>query len=122
MPNTTQFPTNHFEFGIDDADAPTMAGYKFHTADLAYEGEVFAQAQDGEGHTVAVVASNPNKRNINGTFTGYIVGGADPAGANTATVEFMGFTFIVKSVKVGKKKGDFWEASVDATYFPGVVI
>jgi hypothetical protein len=102
-----------YDFGFPDDAAPTITGFVARTAELRYEAEVFAQAQEGEGHTDSVVTTQPQIRKITGTFGGYITSGFDPGGIS-ASFLFLGRFFIVRNVSVPRRKGEFVEVSLEA--------
>jgi hypothetical protein len=104
-------------FGIGGSDAPDIGGGAMvcTSADLKYESEIFVQAQNGEGVTDSCVANLPESRMITGTFTGYIT--ADISGT-LSDFSYLDRFFIVKSVGIPKKKGEYWEVSVEAQSFP----
>lgn len=104
-----------WEFGFPDDAAPTIAGFIARSAELRYEAEVFAQAQDGEGHTDSIVTSKGAFRKITATFTGYIEAGFDVDTIGDS-FEFPegGRFFITRNVSVPRRKGEFAEVSLEA--------
>lgn len=102
-----------YEFGFPDDSAPTITGFVARGAELRFEAEVFAQAQEGEGHTDSIVTSKPDRRKITGTFTGYIHAGFDPGGIGDSFT-FLDRFYIVRNVGVPRKKGEFAEVSLEA--------
>jgi hypothetical protein len=110
--NSNQFGASYL-FGFSSADAPTITGFVARSAELRYEAETFAQAQDGEGLTESVVTTKPNKRKITATFGGYIVTGFDPSSIS-ASFTFLGRFYIVRNVSQPKRKGEFNEVSLEA--------
>ena len=111
--NVNQYGAS-YSFGFQSSDAPSISGFFARSAELRYEAEVFAQAQDGEGMTESIVTTKPNLRKIVGTFTGYLQDGFDPGGIS-ATFGFAGGrTFIVKNVSQAKRKGEFNEVTIEA--------
>lgn len=105
----------HWEFGFPSDAAPTITGFIARSAELRYEAEVFAQAQDGEGHTDSIVTSAGPLRKITGTFTGYIEAGFNVDGIGDS-FEFPAGErfFITRNVSVPRRKGEFVEVSLEA--------
>lgn len=118
LTQTTQYGTA-YEFGFDDSQAPSIAGFVARSADLRHEPEVFSTATDGEGHVDSVVVTKSTNRKITGTFTGYITSGYD-ADAIATSFSFRGRFFIVNTVGEPRRKGEFVEATLEATSFAGV--
>lgn len=112
LANSNQYGQSYL-FGFSSADAPTITGFVARSAELRYEAETFAQAQDGEGITESVVTTKPDKRKITATFGGYILSGFDPSSIS-ATFNFAGRFFIVRNVSQPKRKGEFNEVSLEA--------
>lgn len=110
--NSNQFGASYL-FGFTSSDAPTITGFVARSAELRYEAETFAQAQDGEGITESVVTTKPNKRKITATFGGYILSGFDPSSIS-ASFTFLGRFYIVRNVSQPKRKGEFNEVSLEA--------
>lgn len=110
--NSNQFGQSYL-FGFSSTDAPAITGFVARSAELRYEAETFAQAQDGEGVTESVVTTMPNKRKITATFGGYIITGFDPS-AISASFTFLGRFYIVRNVTQPKRKGEFNEVSLEA--------
>lgn len=110
--NSNQFGANYL-FGFSSTDAPTITGFVARSAELRYEAETFAQAQDGEGVTESIVTTKPDKRKITGTFGGYILAGFNASGIS-ASFTFDGRFYIVRNVSVPKRKGEFSEVSLEA--------
>lgn len=110
--NSNQFGAQYI-FGFQSTDAPTITGFVARQADLNYEAETFAQAQDGEGLTESVVTTKPDKRKITGAFSGYILAGYSSS-TIAASFTFLGRFYIVKSVSEPRKKGEFVEAVLNA--------
>ena len=114
-------PVNtNYLFGFPDSAAPTFTtpGFVARSAELRHEAEVFAQAQEGEGHTDCVVTSDGDHRKITGTFTGYILADFNPADID-ASFNFdvaPGITrfFITRNISVPRRKGEFAEVTVEA--------
>jgi hypothetical protein len=104
-----------YQFGFPgDSTTPDLGGnVVLRSAELRYEAEVFAQAQDGEGHTDSIVKSASNMRKITGTFTGYIITGFAVTDFPD-TFPFVDRLFIVRNVSVPHRKGEFSEVSVEA--------
>jgi hypothetical protein len=102
-----------WEFGFPDDAAPVITGFIARSAELRYEAEVFAQAQEGEGHTDSVVTSKGEVRKITGTFTGYIEAGFDVDTIGDSFT-FIGRFFITRNVSVPRRKGEFTEVSLEA--------
>lgn len=103
-------------FGFSSTDAPTITGFVARSAELRYEAETFAQAQDGEGLTESVVTTKPTMRKITATFGGYILSGFDGSSIG-ASFTFGAPTsrfYIVRNVSVPKRKGEFSEVSLEA--------
>lgn len=110
--NSNQFGASYL-FGFLSTDAPTITGFVARSAELRFEAETFAQAQDGEGLTESVVTTKPDKRKITATFGGYILTGFDPS-AISASFMFLGRFYIVRNVSQPKRKGEFNEVSLEA--------
>jgi hypothetical protein len=121
MANTQQFGPVKYQFGYPgDSESPPFGGNFFaRSAELRYEAEVFAQAQDGDGHTDSIVTSVAAMRKVTGTFTGYIIQGFSVDDFDP-TFEFAGRFFIVRNVSVPHRKGEFSEASVEAESYGGI--
>lgn len=104
-----------WEFGFPDDAAPVITGFIARSAELRYEAEVFAQAQEGEGHTDSIVTSKGENRKITGTFTGYIEAGFD---VDTIGDSFHfppgGRFYITRNISVPRRKGEFAEVSLEA--------
>lgn len=109
--NSNQFGQS-YQFGFSSSDAPVISGFVARSAELRYEAETFAQAQDGEGITESVVTTKPDKRKITATFGGYITT-FDPSSIS-ASFNFAGRLFIVRNVSAPRRKGEFVEASLEA--------
>lgn len=106
-------------FGFESSAAPTITGFHAHTAELRFSPEVFAQAQDGEGHTLAVAVSKPAARMVEATFTGYV------ANTFSGTVlgsdfNFIGRFFIIRNISEPRKKGEFAEVTIEAVSYANV--
>lgn len=112
LTNSNQYGQSYL-FGFLSSDAPTITGFVARSAELRYEAETFAQAQDGEGITESVVTTKPDKRKITATFGGYILSGFDPSGI-AATFSFASRFFIVRNVSQPKRKGEFNEVTLEA--------
>lgn len=110
--NSNQFGQSYL-FGFASTDAPTVTGFVARAAELRYEAETFAVAQDGEGITEAVVTTKPAMRKIVATFSGYILSGFDPSSIS-ASFTFASRFFIVKNVSQPKRKGEFNEVTLEA--------
>lgn len=110
--NSNQFGQSYL-FGFSSSDAPTITGFVARSAELRYEAETFAQAQDGEGVTESVVTTKPNIRKVTATFGGYIITGFDPSSIS-ASFSFLGRFYIVRNVSQPKRKGEFNEVSLEA--------
>lgn len=110
-------------YGFLPTDAPNITNFITFKAELTYEPEVYAQAQDGEGHTLSVAVSKAEHRKITGTFTGYIA--ANTSGnniGNTFTFDVNGVTrfFIIKSISDPREKGAFAEVSLSVESYKGI--
>ena len=110
--NSNQFGQTYL-FGFLSSDAPVITGFVARSAELRFEAETFAQAQDGEGVTESIVTTKPDKRKITATFGGYIISGFDPSSIS-ASFTFLGRFYIVRNISQPKKKGEFNEASLEA--------
>lgn len=110
--NSNQFGQSYL-FGFLSTDAPTITGFVARSAELRFEAETFAQAQDGEGVTESIVTTKPDKRKVTATFGGYIITGFDPT-AISASFTFLGKFYIVRNVSQPKRKGEFNEVSLEA--------
>lgn len=110
--NSNQFGQSYL-FGFSSSDAPTITGFVARSAELRYEAETFAQAQDGEGITESVVTTKPDKRKITATFGGYIISGFDPSSIS-ASFTFLTRFYIVRNVSQPKRKGEFNEVTLEA--------
>jgi hypothetical protein len=108
-----------YKFGFLDTDAPVITNFVARAADLSYEDEVFATATDGEGAVDCIVASKPEKRKIVASFTGYINDGFDVAVVEESFT-FMEVLFIVKSIGVPRKKGEFVEVTIEAEAYAAI--
>lgn len=102
-----------WEFGFPEDAAPSITGFVARSAELRYEAEVFAQAQEGEGHTDSIVTSKGDFRKITGTFGGYIEAGFDVDNIGDSFT-FLERFFIVRNVGVPRRKGEFVEVSLEA--------
>lgn len=111
-----------WEFGFPSDGAPDFGGSFFaRSAELRYEAEVFAQAQDGEGHTDSVVTSAGPFRKITGTFTGYIQAGFNVDNiADSFDFPAISRFFITRNVSVPRRKGEFAEVTVEAESYGGI--
>ena len=108
-----------YVFGFQAADAPVIAGFVARSAEITYEPEVRALAQDGEGHVDAVALSKPNKRKWTGRFTGYILDTFDP----TALAEFFSWEarkWFIGPISEPRTKGEFVEVTIEAESFANV--
>jgi len=110
--NSNQFGQSYL-FGFSSSDAPTITGFVARSAELRYEAETFAQAQDGEGVTESIVTTKPDKRKITATFGGYIITGFDPSSIS-ASFTFLTRFYIVRNVSQPKRKGEFNEVTLEA--------
>jgi hypothetical protein len=108
-----------YEFGISDADAPTIPGMKVRKLELTYQPEVNEKADDGEGHAESVTTSKPDKRMIQATATGYI-SDINTYRSQIASFAFNGRFFIVGQVGEPREKGKYVEGSVQATSYAGI--
>jgi hypothetical protein len=105
-----------YEFGFPPEAAAAIdptGNFIARGAELRYEAEVFAQAQDGEGHTDSIVTSVGSMRKITATFTGYILAGFNPDNF-LPEFDFSGRHFITRNVSVPRRKGEFAEVSLEA--------
>ena len=118
--SSTQFG-QVYEFGFQAADAPAISGFVARSAETKYGPEVFAEAKDGEGHTDSVTTSKPAKRQIDGTFTGYITDSFDPL-LVPGWFMFLDRLFIIKpnGISNPRRKGEYVEVSIEATSFANV--
>jgi hypothetical protein len=110
--NSNQFGQQYL-FGFLSSDAPTIAGFVARSAELRFEAETFAQAQEGEGLTESVVTTKPLKRKVTATFGGYIITGFDPT-TLPASFTFLGRFYIIRNVSQPKRKGEFNEVTLEA--------
>lgn len=110
--NSNQFGASYL-FGFASSDAPSITGFVARAAELRYEAETFAQAQDGEGLTEAIATTKPDKRKITATFSGYILSGFDPS-TISASFTFLSRFYIVRNVSQPKRKGEFNECTLEA--------
>lgn len=111
-----------YEFGFpSDAAATIDPTGKFiaRSAELRYEAEVFAQAQDGEGHTDSVVTSAGAFRKITATFTGYILADFNPDDI-LESFSFLDRFYITRNISVPRRKGEFAEVSLEAESYGGI--
>lgn len=104
-------------FGLDDASAPVIGGFKAISADVKYESEVNVKSTEGEGHTDSVTISKPEFKKGTITVRGYIT----DLGAFNSTPG-TGFDFddrfwIIGSTGLPRENGQLVEASVDAESF-----
>ena len=108
-----------YKWGFAAADAPSISNFSARGADLTYEPEVKSMATDGEGHVDSVTVSKPTNRKISAKFTGYVAESFDPLSLPE------GFTFegryhLVGPVSTPRRKGDYWEVTIDTESFAGV--
>jgi hypothetical protein len=61
-----------YNFGLSSYEQSQIDNMVLTSIDYKYESEIFVQAQNGEGITDSVVASQAGSRKITGTFTGYV--------------------------------------------------
>jgi hypothetical protein len=108
-----------YEFGFKAADAPEFSGFVARKAELRYEPKVWAESEDGEGHVDGITTSKPDKRTINGTFTGYITSVFDPS-TMAAGFTFKTRYFIIRSVSEPRNKGEYVEVSIEAVSEPNI--
>lgn len=110
-----------YEFGVGAADVPQITGLIPRSAETKYGPEVFAEAKDGEGHTDSVTTSLPTKRQIDGTFAGYITDQFDPL-LIPGSFQFLDRLFIIKPNGISKprRKGEYVEVSIEATSYANV--
>lgn len=111
LQNSNQYGES-WEFGFPDDEAPAIANFFARSAELRYEAEVFAQAQEGEGHTDSVVTSKPDKRKVTGTFTGYIRAGFSGEDIGDS-FQFKDRFFIVRNIGIPHRKGEFAEVTLE---------
>jgi len=118
---------DQFSFGYDITTAPVgLAGFVARTGDFKRELEVYAMATDGNGATEAIQVAKKTHRKITASFNGYMTTALTTTAAKTAvqsggllvTVDGSAKSFIIKSIKISKKKGEFADVTVDAEYFP----
>jgi hypothetical protein len=105
-----------YEFGFPSNIAPTINNFFARSCEFRYEAEVFAQAQEGEGHTDSVVTDRPEYRKITATLTGYIAAGFDVSQFQDSFVFPLipGRTFIIRNIGVPRRKGEFAEVTVES--------
>lgn len=107
-----------YEFGITDAQAPVVPGMKVRRIELKSEPEVFAQAQEGEGHTDSVTVTKPDKFMKTATASGYITDLSQyENAAGAGTFNFRGRKYIIRSIAEPRNKGEYVEGSVEAVSF-----
>ena len=131
MPSTATVLGDAFSFGYSPATAPTgLTGFVARTGDFRREPKVYATATDGNGAAEAVQVSDPASRNISATYIGYALATLTLAVCKTAvnsgfitdTIDGSAKKFVIKSIRISRKKGDFVEITVEAEYFPHVTI
>lgn len=108
-----------YEWGFQASDAPTITGFVARGGEFKFEPEVISEATDGEGHVDSVTVSLPAKRTITTTLTGYVTESWD------ATTLAQGFNFenryfIITGITEPRRKGDYWEVSIEARSRAGV--
>lgn len=108
-----------YEFGLQDADAPVVAGMKVRRIEIQYAAEVTEKANDGEGHVESVTTSKPDKRMASARCVGYIhdIGAYRTA---SATFTFAGRFYIIESVTEPRQAGKYVEGEVSAYSHAGV--
>ena len=118
--STSQFGSV-YDFGFEAADAPVIVGFIARGAETKWGPEVFAEAKDGEGHTDSVTTSLPAKRQIDGSFTGYVNDQFDPS-ILPAYFTFLDRFFIIKpnGISVPRRKGEYNEITIEATSYANV--
>ena len=112
-----------YVWGVDDDDAPTIAGMAVRGAQLEFAPEVTDEATDGEGHVEGAVESNSDNRMINATFTGYSTSIEDTAAAEPFTwADCPGGSRFFRELTVtfGQVKGKYTETTVKCKSNKGV--
>jgi hypothetical protein len=102
-----------YEFGINDTSAPVITGIKVRSAELKFQPEVNETATDGEGHADSRTVTKPDRREINGTFTGYCDPDWDPSTV-PASFSFLNRFYVVGNIGKPRQKGKYTEVSVEA--------
>lgn len=111
---------NTYEFGIQDSDAPSIAGFKARSVEIEYQPEVFETAQDGEGHVDAVAVSKSDKAMASVTLSGYIDDVNAYRAVSGGTFTLFSRFYIIQSITEPRQKGKFAEGSVKAVSYAGV--
>ncbi len=102
-----------YEFGIDDATAPSIPGFKVRKMENKFSAEVEEKVQNGEGAVESVVTTKPDRRMITTTLTGPIHD-IDAYLNATSSFEFRGRFFIISGVSEPREKGKTVEGTVEA--------
>lgn len=119
MTNATQKGVQ-YNWGFQSADAPNVgAGFVPRNGEETYEPEVYNAATDGEGHVDSFTVSKADHRKIMLTLNGYVTSQFDQA-SFPVTFNFLNRVFCIKNIRVGKPKGQYHEATVEAEGFAGV--
>lgn len=123
--DNTNFHGTALKFGFQDTDAPaalSAAGFYAHTAETTYTPEVNAYAMGGEGQIIAQAITKPDKRKIDLKLTGYV----DLTTWDAAVID-EGFNFLsptrfftITNISEPRKKGEYWEVSIDAGSVAGI--
>ncbi len=106
-----------YEFGITDADAPVINGMKVRRLELKFAPEVAAKSQNGEGLSDSLTIAKPDKFQIMATASGVINDLASFQNV-AATFTFRDRFFVIMSKTEPRQKGEYVEASVEATSDP----
>lgn len=101
-------------FGTVAADMAGISITGFEPRNITFdaEPEVFATATNGEGQVEAVAMSQPAKRMVNCSVTGYITSSFNFTAQNTFSARSR--FFLVKKISEPRKKGEYVEVTIDA--------
>ena len=109
-----------FKFGVQTADAPVIALFTSVGWEPKYSPEVMKMAEGGEGQVLAVALTKATHRKIEGNLIGYVDKDTWDATVVPNTLTFATRFFFVGPISEPRKKGDFWEVSIDLTSFINV--
>ena len=116
-----------FKFGFIPATAPSgLTGFVAREGEFRILADVFAPATDGNGAVEAIQMNDKTKRKIEGSFTGYATTGLTHAVAKTAVQSGIlsadlgsgAQPFIIKTIRISKKKGEFVAVTVEGIHYP----